>query len=126
MYYNFVNKEYANVRGILLVLKRKHIDTFSWNIDYTFQIVEGANSNPEVRRMFSKASEASSHFSSCIACTPMLYISIRVRPGNGTLFPPHDISRNPVIITNKIFGDSIFITWEYTGNKIKFVKLVLI
>ena len=46
-YYTFINKDYSNVRGILFALDRKYSNLFSWHLDYTFQIVEGSNSNPE-------------------------------------------------------------------------------
>ena len=46
-YYTFVNKDYSNVRGVLAALDRKYSGLFSWHLDYTFQIVEGSNSDPE-------------------------------------------------------------------------------
>ena len=46
-YYTFVNKDYSNVRGILATLDRRYSGSFSWHVDYTFQIVEGSNSSPE-------------------------------------------------------------------------------
>jgi outer membrane receptor protein involved in Fe transport len=47
VYYTFVNKDYSSVRGILLALDRKYMNSFSWHLDYTFQIVEGSHSDPE-------------------------------------------------------------------------------
>jgi hypothetical protein len=42
-----VNRDFANVRGITLSANRQLANKFSFNIDYTFQIVQGTNSTPE-------------------------------------------------------------------------------
>lgn len=46
-YTMFVNKDYANVRGISLTLDKRMSDMYTMNISYLFQIAEGVNSNPE-------------------------------------------------------------------------------
>ncbi|HGY57111.1 MAG TPA: TonB-dependent receptor [Caldithrix abyssi] len=46
-YVRYTNRDFANVRGLTLALKRRYADHFSFSIDYTFQIVEGTNSSPE-------------------------------------------------------------------------------
>lgn len=46
-YVTRVNKDYANVKGITLSLKKKYSNNFSFNLDYTFQVAEGTNSSPD-------------------------------------------------------------------------------
>ncbi|MEW5798285.1 MAG: TonB-dependent receptor [Bacteroidota bacterium] len=46
-YVSFVNKDYANVRGITLSLNKRPSDYYSFNISYSFQVAEGVNSSPE-------------------------------------------------------------------------------
>ncbi len=46
-YVTYINRDFANVRGITLALSRRYANNFSFDIDYTFQIAEGTNSNPE-------------------------------------------------------------------------------
>ena len=46
-YFTYVNKDYSNVRGILLALDKQFSQNFAWHLDYTYQIVEGSNSNPD-------------------------------------------------------------------------------
>ena len=41
------NKDYSNVRGILLSMDKFYSHNYSWHIDYTFQIAEGSNSYPD-------------------------------------------------------------------------------
>lgn len=43
----FNNRDFANVRGITLTVKRRFADGWAFNLDYTFQIAEGTNSDPE-------------------------------------------------------------------------------
>jgi len=45
-YVRFRNRDFANIRGITLSIDRKYADNFSFNIDYTYQIAEGTNSDP--------------------------------------------------------------------------------
>jgi hypothetical protein len=42
-----VNRDFANVTGFTLALNRRFADHFSFNVDYTFQVAEGTNSNPD-------------------------------------------------------------------------------
>ena len=42
-----INRDFANVRGVVLSANRQLANKFSFNIDYTFQIVQGTNSTPE-------------------------------------------------------------------------------
>jgi len=44
-YYTYVNKDYANVRGIILSTK-SYGSNYSFNLYYTYQIAEGSNSDP--------------------------------------------------------------------------------
>ena len=46
-YYNYVNKDYSNSRGIILTFLKQFHNYFGWQLDYTFQIAEGSNSNPD-------------------------------------------------------------------------------
>ncbi|MEW6511996.1 MAG: TonB-dependent receptor [Bacteroidota bacterium] len=43
----FVNKDYANSRGVTITISRKPTGLFSFNFSYTFQTAEGNNSNPD-------------------------------------------------------------------------------
>ncbi|MDP6169522.1 MAG: TonB-dependent receptor [Candidatus Marinimicrobia bacterium] len=45
-YYTYVNKDYSNSRGIILTLFKQFSNFIGWQLDYTFQIAEGSNSNP--------------------------------------------------------------------------------
>ena len=45
-YYTFVNKDYSNVRGLILSFDKRFSDYHSWHIDYTYQVAEGSNSDP--------------------------------------------------------------------------------
>ena len=45
-YYTFVNKDYSNSRGVIATLYRRFSTLFGGQLDYTYQIAEGANSNP--------------------------------------------------------------------------------
>jgi len=46
-YYSYVNKDYSNVRGVILTLFKQFNSHYSWHIDYTYQIAEGSNSAPD-------------------------------------------------------------------------------
>ncbi|MFQ6607368.1 MAG: TonB-dependent receptor plug domain-containing protein [Fidelibacterota bacterium] len=45
-YYTFVNKDYSNVRGVTINLDKRYSQLWALNLNYTFQIAEGSNSNP--------------------------------------------------------------------------------
>jgi outer membrane receptor protein involved in Fe transport len=45
-YYKFVNKDYSNSRGIITTVYRRFSNYFGGQLDYTYQVAEGANSNP--------------------------------------------------------------------------------
>lgn len=46
-YVTFNNRDFANVRGVTLSVDKKFNNNYAFTVDYTFQIVEGTNSNPE-------------------------------------------------------------------------------
>lgn len=46
-YTMFVNKDYANTRGVTLTIDKRLSDYWSFNMSYTYQTVEGLNSNPD-------------------------------------------------------------------------------
>lgn len=41
------NRDFANVGGLTLTLKRRFANNFAFDVDYTFQVVQGTNSNPD-------------------------------------------------------------------------------
>jgi outer membrane receptor protein involved in Fe transport len=43
----YTNRDYANVKGITFVLKKQFSNSFSFDINYTFQFAEGISSTPE-------------------------------------------------------------------------------
>ena len=45
-YFKYVNKDYSNVRGVIITVDRRFNNYYGWHIDYTFQTAEGSNSNP--------------------------------------------------------------------------------
>jgi outer membrane receptor protein involved in Fe transport len=45
-YYTYINKDYSNSRGVILMLFKQFSNYIGWQFDYTFQVSEGANSNP--------------------------------------------------------------------------------
>ncbi len=45
-YYTYVNKDYSNSRGFILTFYKQFSHNLSWQLDYTYQIAEGSNSNP--------------------------------------------------------------------------------
>ncbi|MCK4640887.1 MAG: TonB-dependent receptor, partial [Candidatus Marinimicrobia bacterium] len=46
LYDQYINSEFASIRGITLQLRRRFTDGYSFNVDYTFQIAEGTGSDP--------------------------------------------------------------------------------
>ena len=46
-YFKYVNKDYSNVRGVIITLDKRFSNYYGWHIDYTFQTAEGSNSNPD-------------------------------------------------------------------------------
>ena len=46
-YTMFINKDYANARGVTVTLDKRLSDYWSFNLSYTYQVVEGLNSNPD-------------------------------------------------------------------------------
>ncbi len=45
-YARFINRDYGNVRGIILTVEKRLSDFFSAKVDYTYQIAEGNASDP--------------------------------------------------------------------------------
>ena len=45
-YVIYTNRDYANTRGVTLTLNRPYRDNYGFDASYTFQVVEGSNSNP--------------------------------------------------------------------------------
>ncbi|MEM8487465.1 MAG: TonB-dependent receptor [Bacteroidota bacterium] len=45
-YVIYTNRDYANTRGVTLTLSRPYRDMFGFDLSYTYQIVEGSNSDP--------------------------------------------------------------------------------
>jgi outer membrane receptor protein involved in Fe transport len=45
-YVVYNNRDFANVRGITLAVDKKFTNNYAFTVDYTFQIVEGTNSDP--------------------------------------------------------------------------------
>ena len=43
----YVNKDYSNVRGITLNFAKRFDNNFSVDLNYTYQVAEGSNSNPD-------------------------------------------------------------------------------
>ncbi|RMF58291.1 MAG: TonB-dependent receptor [Calditrichaeota bacterium] len=46
-YSQYENRDYANVRGVTLMFRKRFANHFSANLDYTFQVAEGNASDPE-------------------------------------------------------------------------------
>jgi len=42
----YINRDYANVRGITVSVNKRQSNYYSFNVDYTFQVAEGSNSDP--------------------------------------------------------------------------------
>jgi hypothetical protein len=45
-YVVYANRDYANTRGLTLSLNRRFVDNYTFDVNYTFQVVEGSNSDP--------------------------------------------------------------------------------
>lgn len=45
-YSKYINKDYANVRGVTASIVMRPVNNYSFNIDYTYQVAEGSNSDP--------------------------------------------------------------------------------
>jgi outer membrane receptor for ferrienterochelin and colicin len=45
-YVRYRNRDFANVRGVTLSLRKRFSDGYAFNMDYTFQLTEGTNSDP--------------------------------------------------------------------------------
>jgi len=45
-YVRYTNRDFANVRGITLALHRAYANRYAFNLDYTFQLADGTNSDP--------------------------------------------------------------------------------
>jgi len=45
-YIIYVNKDYSNVRGVVLNVDKRYGKYYQFNINYTYQIAEGSNSDP--------------------------------------------------------------------------------
>jgi outer membrane receptor for ferrienterochelin and colicin len=46
-YCKYINKDYSNIRGVTLALKKRYSDSYSFDISYTYQLAEGSNSSPD-------------------------------------------------------------------------------
>lgn len=46
-YVRYINKDYANIKGITLAMQKRYSNNYSFDMSYTFQIAEGSNSTPE-------------------------------------------------------------------------------
>lgn len=46
-YSTYMNRDFANVKGVTVMLNRRVVDRVAFNLDYTFQVVQGTNSSPE-------------------------------------------------------------------------------
>lgn len=46
-YFTYVNKDYSNVRGVIITVDKQFGNYYGWHVDYTFQNAEGSNSNPD-------------------------------------------------------------------------------
>lgn len=46
-YSYYINKDYSNVKGLTLTLSKRYSDNYSIDINYTYQVAEGINSNPD-------------------------------------------------------------------------------
>ncbi len=45
-YSYYINKDYANVRGVTASMTMRPVGPISFNLDYTYQVAEGSNSDP--------------------------------------------------------------------------------
>lgn len=46
-YVIYANRDYANTRGLTVMLEKQYAGNYGFNVNYTFQVVEGSNSNPD-------------------------------------------------------------------------------
>ena len=46
-YSTYINKDFANIKGIALNLSKAFSDSYRFDVNYTFQVAEGTNSRPE-------------------------------------------------------------------------------
>jgi outer membrane receptor for ferrienterochelin and colicin len=46
-YSKAINRDFANVKGVTLTVTRRLADGFSFDVDYTYQVVQGTNSSPQ-------------------------------------------------------------------------------
>lgn len=45
-YVRYINRDYANVRGVTVSIDQRRSGLFAFNVAYTFQVAEGSNSDP--------------------------------------------------------------------------------
>lgn len=45
-YVVYANRDYANTRGLTVALNKQFVDSYGFDVNYTFQVVEGSNSDP--------------------------------------------------------------------------------
>jgi len=45
-YLTYANKDYSNVRGVVFSVTKQYLQYYSFNLNYTYQIAEGSNSDP--------------------------------------------------------------------------------
>lgn len=45
-YVVYANRDYANTRGLTLSVNKQFVDNYAFDVNYTFQVVEGSNSDP--------------------------------------------------------------------------------
>ena len=46
-YTKAINRDFANVKGLTLTVTRRLANSFSFDLDYTYQVVQGTNSSPQ-------------------------------------------------------------------------------
>ncbi|MFC1480730.1 TonB-dependent receptor plug domain-containing protein [Candidatus Neomarinimicrobiota bacterium] len=46
-YFTYVNKDYSNVRGVTVDVERRFRNYFALSLNYSFQVAEGSNSDPD-------------------------------------------------------------------------------
>lgn len=46
-YSMYINKDYSNVKGITLTFSKRFSHNFAFDVNYTYQVAEGSNSNPD-------------------------------------------------------------------------------
>jgi hypothetical protein len=45
-YITYENKDYSNVRGVVISINKKQSHNYWFNLSYTYQVAEGSNSDP--------------------------------------------------------------------------------